>query len=121
VNRNKKIAIVNASSPFGSSNAKEALDLTLIFGSFEQDTSLFFQGDGVWQLVDQQKPELITMKNFLKTLAALEFYDIENVYVCQTSLTERNLQPNFHLENVAILSNDEFSEKLHQHDAIFRF
>ncbi len=119
--KHKSIAIVNASAPYGNSNAKEALDLALIFGSFEQDTSLFFQGDGVRQLVDKQNPEMINVKDFLKTLSALEFYDIENIYLCQDSLAERNLKSNFHLENVTLMSKKEFSEKLHQHDAIFRF
>ncbi len=118
----KSIAIINAKAPFSSTNGRDALDIALIFGSYEQATSLFFQGDGVWQLIDKQNPEFIHNKNYLKTFAALEFYDIEDIYVCQKSLAERGLADNkFHIDNVKVLTKDKFSEILHQHNTIFRF
>ena len=64
---NKKVAILNTKAPFAHATAKEALDVALIYGSYEQETSLFYQGDGVYQLVNEQQPELINAKNFLKT------------------------------------------------------
>jgi tRNA 2-thiouridine synthesizing protein C len=117
----KSIAIINASAPFAKANAKDSLDIALIFGSYEQTVSLYFQGDGVYQLISGQKPEQIQQKDFLKTFAALEFYDIENIYVCQHSLQKRNLSPNFCIDNVRVLSSDDFSISLHQHQTILRF
>ena len=117
----KKIAIVNTKAPFARAEAKEALDVALIFGSYEQPTSLFFQGDGVYQLVNNQQPELINAKDFLKTFSAFEFYDLENIYVCQASLTERNIINDFHINNVQVLMPDEFSSLLHQHNVILTF
>ncbi|MBA6251700.1 MULTISPECIES: sulfurtransferase complex subunit TusC [unclassified Colwellia] len=117
----KSLAIVNASAPFSAGNAKDSLDVALIFGSYEQAISLYFQGDGVYQLIAKQQPEFIQQKDFLKTLAALEFYDIENIYVCQHSLTQRGLTNDFSIENVAVLDRAEFSTSLHQHQSILRF
>jgi tRNA 2-thiouridine synthesizing protein C len=117
----KSLAIVNASAPFSAANAKDSLDVALIFGSYEQAISLYFQGDGVYQLIAKQQPEFIQQKDFLKTLAALEFYDIENIYVCQHSLTQRGLTNDFSIENVAVLDRAEFSTSLHQHQSILRF
>ncbi|TWX52190.1 sulfurtransferase complex subunit TusC [Colwellia hornerae] len=117
----KSVAIVNASAPFSTANAKDSLDVALIFGSYEQAISLYFQGDGVYQLIPKQQPEFIQQKDFLKTLAALTFYDIENIYVCQHSLTERGLANDFSIENVAVLNRVEFSKSLHQHQSILRF
>ena len=118
----KNIAIINAKAPFSSANGRDALDLALIFGSYEQATSLFFQGDGVWQLIDNQNADLINNKNYLKTYSALEFYDIEDIYICQQSLIERGLADNqFHIDNVKVLTKKEFSGILHQHQTIFRF
>jgi tRNA 2-thiouridine synthesizing protein C len=117
----KSLAIVNASAPFSAANAKDSLDVALIFGSYEQAISLYFQGDGVYQLIAKQQPEFIQQKDFLKTLAALEFYDIENIYVCQHSLTQRGLANYFSIENVAVLDRAEFSTSLHQHQSILRF
>ena len=121
---NKTVAILNTQAPFSSATGKEALDAALIFGSFEQAPALFFLGDGVYQLIGQQNADLINMKDYLKTFSALEFYDIENIYVCQQSLQARNLlelSDNFHIDNIQVLDINEFSQRLHQHNAIYRF
>jgi tRNA 2-thiouridine synthesizing protein C len=117
----KSVAIINASAPMSKANAKDSLDVALIFGSYEQAVNLYFQGDGVYQLIIEQQPELIQQKDFIKTFAALEFYDIENIYVCQHSLNQRGLSDKFSIENVKVLNQDEFSTSLHQHHTILRF
>ena len=119
--KQKSIAILNVSAPFGLANAKDSLDIALIFGSYEQKVSLFYQADGVWQLIDNQQPEKIQSKNFLKTFSAFEFYDIEHIYVCQQSLQQRGLNNQFHIENVSILSENDFAKKMVEHQVILRF
>jgi len=118
---NKLTAILNAKAPYSSVAGKDALDIALIFGSFEQPTSLFFQGDGVWQLVKGQDGAIISVKDYLKTFAAFEFYDLENIYVCQESLIERGLTADFHIEQVQVLARDEFADKLATHHTVLRF
>lgn len=118
---NKLIAILNAKAPYSNAAGKDALDIALIFGSFEQSTSLFFQGDGVWQLIQGQDGTKISVKDYLKTFAAFEFYDIENIYVCQESLIERELTADFHIDQVDILTRKEFADKLATHHTILRF
>lgn len=117
----KTIAILNTQAPFSKAVGKEALDAALIFGSYEQSTSLFFISDGVFQVIGDQNAAAIDVKDYLKTFSALEFYDIENIYVCQQSLSERGLQANFHIDNVQVLSTGDFSLRLHQHNVIYRF
>lgn len=117
----KTLAILNAKAPYSNTAGKDALDIALIFGSFEQPVSLFFQGDGVWQLISEQDGATISVKDYLKTFAAFEFYDIENVYVCQASLTERNLAANFHIKQVQVLELPIFAQKLASHQTILRF
>ncbi len=117
----KSVAILNASAPLSNANAKDSLDVALIFGSYEQAVSLYFQGDGVYQLVTKQQPELVQQKDFLKTFTALEFYDIENIYVCHLSLNQRGLAEKFSIENVQVLNQDDFAISLHQHQTILRF
>ena len=121
-NTTKKLtAILNAKAPYSSSAGKDALDIALIFGSFEQPISLFFQGDGVWQLIQGQDGTIISVKDYLKTFAAFEFYDIENIFLCQQSLIERGLSDNFHIEQVQVLASNEFADKLASHHSILRF
>lgn len=118
---NKSLALLNSKAPFSSSAGKDSLDIALIFGSFEQTVSLFFQGDGVWQLIDEQNSEVISVKNYLKTFAAFEFYDIDNIYVNEESLHERNLTNDFHINEVQVLNQQEFASKLSSHQTILRF
>jgi tRNA 2-thiouridine synthesizing protein C len=120
-NLQKLTAILNSKAPYSNSAGKDALDIALIFGSFEQPTSLFFQGDGVYQLTQAQNGSIIDVKDYLKTFAAFEFYDIENIYVCQRSLKERGLPSYFHIDQVQVLTTDEFAAKLAIHHTVFRF
>jgi len=117
----KLTAILNSKAPYSNMAGKDALDIALIFGSFEQPTSLFFQGDGVWQLIQEQNGTIISVKDYLKTFAAFEFYDLENIYVCQESLLVRGLTDAFHIEQVYVLARDEFADKLAIHHTVLRF
>jgi tRNA 2-thiouridine synthesizing protein C len=117
----KLTAILNSKAPYSNTAGKDALDIALIFGSFEQPTSLFFQGDGVWQLIQGQNGAVISVKDYLKTFAAFEFYDIENIYVCQESLVLRRLTSSFHIEQVQVLAKNEFAEKIAMHHTVLRF
>lgn len=120
--QNKSVAIINSKAPISASHGKDALDLALIYGSYEQDTALFFHGDGVWQLIAKQDLELVQAKNYLKTFAALEFYDIESLYVCSDSLALRGLSTSeLNVNGVQKLNKKDFAKKIQQHDLIYRF
>ena len=114
------LAIVNRSAPYGSANGQEALDLALAAASFGQPPSLFFIDDGVYQLVAGQAPELIEAKDYSKTFAALEFYDIEHIYVCAESLLKRGLSAPLCVE-VSLLKRAELQRLLNQHQHILSF
>ncbi|WDE09656.1 sulfurtransferase complex subunit TusC [Thalassomonas haliotis] len=118
---NKSVAIINSQAPFSSTAGKDALDIALIFGSYEQNIALFFLGDGVYQLIDRQNPALIHQKDYLKTFSAFEFYDIEQVYVCAQSLEDRGLTEQFHIKNITILEPMQFAQTLADFQVIFRF
>lgn len=117
----KSIAILNSRAPFSQCQGKEALDVAMIMGSYEQPVSLFFHGEGVRQLIANQQPETIGMKDYLATFSALTFYDVEHLYVCEKSLKTRALGNHFHLDNVQVLSVAAFTEKLRAHATILRF
>ena len=46
----KKFLYVNRRAPYGTIYALESLEVVLIGAAFEQDVSLAFLGDGVYQL-----------------------------------------------------------------------
>jgi tRNA 2-thiouridine synthesizing protein C len=87
----KKFCYMNRKAPYGTIYALESLEVVLIAAAFDQDISLVFADDGVYQLTKDQDTDGIGMKNFSKTYSALGDYDINKIYVEKESLEERGL------------------------------
>ena len=87
----KRFMYMNTKAPYGTVYALESLEVVLIGAAFEQDVSLAFIGDGVYQLKTGQDTKDIGMKNFSPTYAALGDYDVNKIYVEKESLEERGL------------------------------
>lgn len=87
----KKFMYMNTKAPYGTIYALESLEVVLIGAAFEQDVSLAFIGDGVYQLAKGQNTDGIGMKNFSPTYSALGDYDVNQIYVEKESLEERGL------------------------------
>lgn len=117
----KSLGIINTNAPYGTSHGQEALDLAMASATFGQAVSLFFVSDGVFQLLKHQQPDTIEHKNYSKTFAALEFYDIENIYVCADSLSERNLTASDLCIEVAILSQADIQLQMNKLDNVLSF
>ena len=88
---NKRFLYVNRKAPHGSIYALESLEVVLIGAAFEQDVSLAFLDDGVFQLVKKQVTTGIGVKNFSPTYRALGDYDVKKLFVERESLVERGL------------------------------
>ncbi len=84
----KKYLIIMKHGPYENSLALEGLELALTIAAFNQDVSLLFQGAGVLQLLQNQKPDPLKYKDFTKAYTGLNLFDITNIYICQTSLSE---------------------------------
>lgn len=87
----KKFMYLNRRAPYGTIYAWESLEVVLIGAAFDQDVSLAFLDDGVYQLVKGQDTSGVDMKNFSPTYQALGDYDVTKLYVEKESLEERGL------------------------------
>jgi len=87
----KKLLFISRHAPYGSSLAKEALDAILAASAYDQELSLLFMDDGVFQLLQAQEPKEIAQKSFAAMLPALSLYDINDVYVHKESLKARQI------------------------------
>jgi tRNA 2-thiouridine synthesizing protein C len=103
------------------SNAQESLDFLMAMSNFGQQVSVFFIDDGVFQLLNNQSASAIERKQFTKGFAALEFYDIENIYVCANSLEERGLRLNDLVIDAIVVTSDELSHLLQAHKQVINF
>ena len=63
----KKIMYVNRKAPHGTIYALESLEVVLIAAAFDQDVSLAFMDDGVYQLKKGHQTKGIEVKNFQPT------------------------------------------------------
>jgi tRNA 2-thiouridine synthesizing protein C len=89
----KSFLFVLRRSPYGGIRIREALDMILTAGAFEQAVRLLVLDDGVYQLQTGQRPELAGAEPVAPLFGALELYDIEEVWVERESLLERGLTP----------------------------
>ncbi len=107
----KKFMYLNRKSSYGTVYAIESLEVVLIAAAFEQDVSLVFIDDGVYQIVEGQNTDGISMKNFSKTYHALGDYEINKLYVSAESLEERGLTEEDLMPLVYEDEDDDWEEK----------
>ncbi len=107
----KKFLYVNRKAPYGTIYALESLEVVLIGAAFDQDVSLAFLDDGVFQLTKGQDTKGIGVKNFSPTFRALGDYEVTKLYVEKESLDERGLTADDLQEIVWEDEDDDYNEK----------
>jgi tRNA 2-thiouridine synthesizing protein C len=117
----KKFMFVNRKAPFGTIYALESLEVVLIAATFDQDVSLVFIDDGVYELVKGQDTKGIGIKNHSKTYRALEGYDVEKLYVERESMDARGLTDADLLVDVEVLSSAEMADLMAEQDVVLSF
>jgi tRNA 2-thiouridine synthesizing protein C len=131
----KKFLYVNRKAPHGSIYAQESLEVVLIGAAFEQDVTLAFIDDGVYQLMQNQDTSGIGTKNFAPTFRALGDYDVSQIYVERESLELRGLSKEDLMpltyededddwaekDSIHVVSSDELADIIEQQDVILNF
>jgi len=131
----KKFLYVNRRAPYGTIYALESLEVVLIGAAFDQDVSLAFVDDGVYQLKKNQDTNLSDMKNFSPAYRALGDYDVNKLYVEKESLEARGLTLDDLMEltyededddwaeksSIHLISRAELAELIEQQDVIMSF
>lgn len=131
----KKFLYLNRKAPYGTIYAWESLEVVLIGAAFDQEVSLLFVDDGVYQLTSAQKTQDIGMKNFSPTYRTLGDYEVKHLYVDRDSLTARGLteddlvqvpwedwETGEENENIVeVVDKAQAIELMEEHDVIFSF
>jgi tRNA 2-thiouridine synthesizing protein C len=131
----KKFMYMNRKAPYGTIYALESLEVVLIAAAFDQDVSLVFADDGVYQLMKGQETDEIGMKNFSPTYSALGDYDIKKIYIEKESLEERGLSLDdlqelkyededddwAEKDSIILVSRSELADVIDQQDVVFSF
>jgi tRNA 2-thiouridine synthesizing protein C len=131
----KKFMYLNRRAPYGTIYAWESLEVVLIGAAFDQDVSLAFLDDGVYQLVRGQDTSGVEMKNFSPTYQALGDYDVTKLYVEKESLEERGLTLDDLMpltyededddwaekDSLRVVSRSELADIMDEQDVLFSF
>lgn len=131
----KKFMYLNRKAPYGTIYALESLEVVLIGAAFEQDVSLAFIGDGVYELTKGQKTSGIGMKCFAPTYSALGDYEVNKIYVEKESLDERGLtladlqhlvwededEDYAEKDSIRLVSRKELADVLDEQDVVLSF
>ncbi len=117
----KKFLYINRRAPHGTIYAHEALEVVLIGAAFEQDVSLAFIDDGVFQLKKDQDTSDIHTKNFSKIYKALEMYDVEKLFVEKESLEKRGLTEDDLSVDVKVINSSEMKKLITDSEVMFNF
>ena len=115
------LLLVLRHSPYSSQIAREALDAALTAAAFEVPISLLFINDGVYQLLCEQQPEQLQIKNLSKTLPALALYDIDRIYAARSCLEMRGLSAAPLVIAAEIIDDRAVALLFHQHQHILSF
>lgn len=108
-------------SPCGGIRAREAIDAALLFSAFTPRLSLLFSGEGVWQLVAGQKPDLIAAVPVATAITAFDDYDIHEVYADAAALRARNIAPERLLAGVRVLDETGVRTLIADSDRVLSF
>ena len=107
----KKFMFLNRKAPYGTVYALESLEVVLIGAAFEQDVSVAFVGDGVYQIAKGQSTDGIGMKNFSPTYKALGDYEVTKLYVEKESLEARGLTLDDLMDLIWEDEDEDYAEK----------
>ena len=117
----RKFMFENRKAPYGTVYALEGLEVVLISAAFDQDVSLAFLDDGVYQLVKGQDTKAIEEKNFSPTYRALEDYDIDKLYVERESLQARGRAASDLLVEARVVPAKELAALMDATDVLISF
>ncbi|MCG9546755.1 sulfurtransferase complex subunit TusC [Vibrio sp. Isolate33] len=117
----RKLAFIFNSFPHTTAAGREGLDALLAASAYSEDIAVFFVGDGVTQLLKAQQPDQVQSRDYISAFKLMDLYDIEQVYVCQRSLSQFGLSTDNLLIDATAVEADELTQKLAQCQQILTF
>ena len=101
----KNVLYIISKSPYSGIKSFELIDSAMVSAIFENNVSILFRAEGVWSLLSDQNGELLNSKTYSKVLSALPTYEIDNLYFCEDSINERQINRNqidIHLKSLSL-------------------
>lgn len=113
------VTFISRHPPYGSDAPFACLEAALAFSVFEQRVNYCFGGDGIFQLLKQQRGDAVQSKTLSSALEALDVYGIDNVLVERDALEQRGLTEKDLCIPVRLLEAGELREIISASDVVF--
>lgn len=113
----RRVLVICRTSAGAGPRAREALDIALAFGAFDQPVSLLFTGDGVWNLVAGQTGE--ATGGMERLLGALPDYGIEPLLADARALRERGIRSEQMVTGCDLLDDAAVAALVDANDLVF--
>lgn len=115
----KRLSVIFNKAPYGSQAGRELLDIALMAAAFDMEISAIFMGNGIYQLLNGQQPDILQLKNHSPTFKALELYGIETVLLEEEALTHRGITEAQLLDVAELTGNATIQRHIQQSDFVF--
>lgn len=117
----KPFIFICRKAPYSNAYGSACLDLALTTAAFDRRVVLLFMDEGIFQLLKSQDATALGLKNLSRSLPALELYDINEVFVDQTSMTASGLLEEDLIIPVQPLSDESMKALLRDAEQVFTF
>ena len=115
------ITFINTAAPWAGDTAKNALDMLMMAVSLDQDVQVIFMDDGVYQLLVQHAQALESKNPLIKYRVLTDIFELDRLYVVESSLSTRHLQPQQLNIQAQPISDATFAEYLQLSSKVVRF
>lgn len=116
-----KLLYLFTCGPYSCASGNEGLDAVLAGSALEQDLSLLFIHDGVFQLLAGQDTADSELKQFTRTFRALEDFGVQRLYVHDQSMCSRGLTVEQLSVQVSELDSAGVASLIQQQYRVFTF
>ena len=127
----KKTLFILRNSPYGSAMAQEGLDAVLAASVFDQEISVLFMDEGVWNLQNHQQEhkEVSSVteiknserKNIAAQIESFPLYDIDNVFVDEQALAHFSLLKSELIIQPKTVSENDIRQLIDFHDVVLNY
>ncbi|MBY5942362.1 DsrE family protein [Halomonas sp. DP5N14-9] len=115
------LLVILRHGPHGTSYLKEGLDTALVAAAFGRRVSLLFMASGVAALVPGQGAGPLGQKGTQPTLAMLEMYDIDRLFVDGAGLAELGVAPETLTPDAIVIEGDAIAALMAEHALVLTF
>lgn len=118
---NRRLLYVFTHAPYSSAAGQEGLEAVLVGSAFEQQISLLFIHDGVYQLKAGQASQKGSLKQYTKTYAALHDFGVNEIYTHDLSLIARGINDDALMLSARSIDTEQVRALLAEQDKVFTF